>query len=302
MAVASARTASVALWNRQPGQAMGRILGYVAVTLLLAAGGVWGLLYVREGGNAPTPVWSGGEVRIGYSSEPPYSFRTSDGKVTGEAPEIAKAVLEAMGATAVRWVLLDFGRAIPSLLDGQVDMLANGLFITPERSAQVLFSLPFCRVRPGLLVRRGNPFSLLSYEDVAARTDVTAAVLDGSVEQAALARLGKPAERLFVAPDSAAGLAAVGSGLADCLALSAPTVAWLAGEAAGEVEPAAPFREPPDTFDAAIGESAFAFRPQDRALAEAVNAALRRYIGSPQHMRTVSPFGFGPEALPGWRR
>ncbi|EHJ46993.1 ectoine/hydroxyectoine ABC transporter solute-binding protein [Solidesulfovibrio carbinoliphilus subsp. oakridgensis] len=276
---------------------MRRILGYVAVTLLVAAAGLWGLLYVREGRNAPAPVWSGGALRIGYSSEPPYSYRTSDGKVTGEAPEIAKAVFDAMGVTAVRWVLLDFGRAIPALLDGQVDMLANGLFITPERSAQVLFSLPFCQVRPGLLVRHGNPFSLFSYEDVAARAEVTAAVLDGSVEQAALVRLGKPAQRLFVVPDPAAGLSAVGSGRADCLALSAPTVAWLAGETAGEVEQAAPFREPPD---ATIRESAFAFRPQDRPLAEAVNAALRRYIGSPQHRRAVSPFGFGPEALPGW--
>jgi polar amino acid transport system substrate-binding protein len=105
-----------------------------------------------------------------------------------------------------------------------------------------------------------------------------------------------------VAPDPAAGLAAVRSGRADCLALSGPTVVWLAGEAAGEVEQAAPLRESPDALGGAIGESAFAFRPQDRPLAEAVNAALRRYIGSPQHLRAVSPFGFGPEALPGWSR
>lgn len=281
---------------------MRRILGYVAVTLLLAVGGLWGLRYVREGGQSSAPVWSGGELRVGYSSEPPYSFRDSQGQVTGQAPEIAKAVLAAMGVTKIRWVLLDFGRAIPALLDGQVDMLANGLFITPTRAGQVLFSLPFCRVRPALLVRRGNPLSLVSYEDAAVRADVTVAVIDGSVEHAALIRLGKPTRGLFIVPDSAAGLAAVRSGRADGLALSAPTVAWLAGKATDEVEPAAPFRQPSDVSEAAVEESAFAFRPEDRLLVEAVNAALRRYIGTPGHADAVSPFGFGPESLPRWSR
>jgi polar amino acid transport system substrate-binding protein len=276
---------------------MRKLLGYIAVTVLLVGGGASALLYIPAGGDAALPAWSGGEIRVGYSSEPPYSFRTAGGTVTGEAPAIARAVLAKMGIKPIRWVLLDFSKAIPALLDGQIDMLANGLFITPERAAVIHFSLPFCRIRPGLLVRRGNPLNLASYEDVAIHPGATAAVLDGSVEQSALTRLGVPASRLFVVPDPAGGLAAVLSGRADCLALSAPTVSWLAGEAPGDVEPAAAFREAPG---AAVGQSAFGFRRKDVKLSAAVDIALREYIGTPEHLETVTPFGFGPEALPDW--
>lgn len=278
---------------------MRKLLGYVAVTLFLAAGGVCALLYIRSGDDFFGPVWSGGEIRVGYSSEPPYAFRTPEGDVTGEAPEIAKAVLARIGVERIRWVLLDFNKAIPALLSGQIDMIANGLFITPERAANVLFSRPFCIVRPGLLVARGNPLGLSSYGDVAGNAAVRAAILDGSVEQQTLARLGVPGDRLFVVPDSAGGLAAVRTGRVDCLALSAPTVRWLAGEAAGDVEPVQFLRQPESIT---LGRSAFAFRREDRKLAAAVDGVLRDYIGTPEHLARVTPLGFGPETLPDWSR
>jgi polar amino acid transport system substrate-binding protein len=278
---------------------MREVWGYVVATALVALCIGAALLYIRAGDRPSSPVWRGDEIRIGYSSEAPYAFRTPDGEVTGEAPEIAKAVLERSGIPHVHWVLLDFGKAIAALLDDRIDMIANGLFITPEREARVLFSLPYSRTLPGLLVRRGNPHDLHSYEDVAHRPDVTAAVLDGSVEQTALRRLGLPPERMFVVPDPVGGLAAVRSGRADCLALTAPTIAWFAREAGDDCAAAEPFHKTPGTR---AGQSAFAFRPGDRALAQRVDAALREYIGTPQHLRRVAPFGFGPESLPAWSR
>ncbi|EFL51400.1 extracellular solute-binding protein family 3 [Solidesulfovibrio fructosivorans JJ]] len=278
---------------------MGKLWGYLAVSALAACGVIVALLYIRGADQASGPVWSGPEIRIGYSSEAPYSFRAKDGDVTGQSPEIAKAVLEKIGVGPIRWVLLDFGKAIPELLAGRIDMIANGLFITPYRAAKVLFSLPYSRVLPGLLVRRGNPRDLHSYAEVARKVDVTAAVLDGSVEQAELTALGMPPRRLFVVPDPMAGLAAVRAGRADCLALSSPTVSWFAHQSPDEVAVAEPFYEAPD---AVPGESAFAFRAADRDLADRVNAALRSYIGTPEHEKRVEMFGFGPHSLPAWSR
>ena len=277
---------------------MGRIWGYLGVTAVLAMGMVCSLLYIRSP-NTPVPsVWSGGEIRVGYSSEPPYSFRTPEGNVTGVGPEIAKAVLGKMGVERIRWVLLDFGKAISALEAGQIDLLANGLFITPGRATRILFSLPYCTVGQGLLVRAGNPCRLRSYEDVAAASDVVAAVLDGSVEQQALVSLGLTPDRLFVVPDPASGLAAVRAGRADCLALSGPTVHWLAGESAGEAEPAA-LHQPSAV---PTGQSAFAMRQSDGKLVAAVDAVLRTYIGSSEHLARVTPLGFGPDTLPSWSR
>lgn len=278
---------------------MRKLWGYLVVSAIVAFGVTGALFYIRAGDQPPSPVWSGGEIRIGYSSEAPYSFRTPQGEITGEAPEIAKAILERNGIRPLRWVLLDFGKAIPALLDGRIDMIANGLFITPRRQAVVLFSLPFSRSRQALLVRRGNPRNLHSYADAAQNPDVTVAVLDGSVEQAELRRLGMPRQRIFIVPDPTGGVAAVRSGRADCLALSAPTISWLAREAGKDVVPAQPFSQSPGM---PAGESAFAFRPSDHELAKKVDGALKAYIGTPRHLDRVASFGFGPESLPGWSR
>jgi polar amino acid transport system substrate-binding protein len=276
---------------------MKKIWGYLGITFFFAAGACLALLYLRAGPVEETPAWSGREIRVGYSSEPPYAFRTPEGVVTGIGPETAKAVLERLGGPRIRWVLLDFGKAVAALEAGQIDLLANGLFITPERAARILFSLPYCQVGQGLLVPRGNPRGLGSYEDVAALSDVVAAVLDGSVEQQALVAMGVPASRLFVVPDPAGGLAAVRLGRADCLALSGPSVRWLAGESGGQAQPAEPFRQPAAI---ALGQSALALRKSDAKLTAAINAALREVVGVEPLQGKLTPLGFGPQNLPSW--
>lgn len=276
---------------------MRNLLGYFAVTALLLLGAAGAVLYLHTAETPVLPAWSDGDIRVGYSSEPPYSYRTPDGVIAGAGPETAKAVLEMAGIGPVHWVLLDFSQAIGALGDGRIDMIANGLFITPERARQVLFSQPYCLTRQGLLVRRGNPLDLHSYAAVAQNAAVTVAVLDGAVEQQTMLRLGVSPDRLFVVPDPAGGLAAVRKGRADCLALSAPSVAWLAGEGAGAVEVAAPFwpepGEPP-------GQSAFAFRLADRGLVGRVDAALTRYRATSHYRERMRQLGFGREdAQPG---
>jgi hypothetical protein len=37
---------------------------------------------------------------------------------------------------------------------------------------------------------------------------------------------------------------------------------------------------------------ALAFRPQDKELRDKVNAELKKWLGSEEHLRTVAPFGF----------
>ncbi|MEA4857807.1 MAG: transporter substrate-binding domain-containing protein [Solidesulfovibrio sp.] len=278
---------------------MRNALGYVAVTVFFLVGGAMALLYVRSGGRAPSPVWAGGEIRVGYSIEAPYAYRTPTGDVAGAGPEVAKVVLGQAGIGPIRWVLLDFQEAFGALADGRIDMIANGLFITPERARRMRFSRPYSRTRQGLLVRRGNPLDLHAYGDAARHPTAVVAVLDGSVEQQALSRLGLPFDRLFVVPNPADGLAAVRAGRADGLALSAPTVSSLAGEAAGEVEPASPFAQEPGAPE---GESAFAFRQEDRVLAGRVDTALGEFLGTPRYREDMARLGFDAVAPPGGGR
>lgn len=276
-----------------------KALAVLAVAAVLTVGILTAWRYIRSATEVPPRRWSGGEIRVGYSSEPPYGYRTTDGTVTGQSPEIAKAVLEHLGLGPIRWVLVDFSQAMDALRAGAIDMIANGMFITPTRETVIAFSLPYSRSLQGLLVRNGNPKRLHGYDELVGRDDVVVAVLDGSVEQEMLRRLGMPAEKLFVVPVPVDGLTAVRRGRADCLALSAPTVAWLAREAPGEVAAAAPFH---NVGTAAAGRSAFGFRREDARLREEVNRVLRLFIGSPEHLALAARFGFDRNSLPDWSR
>ena len=46
-----------------------------------------------------------GYIRVGFANEAPYGFATPDGTLTGESPEVVKAVLNKMGIAEVDGVL-----------------------------------------------------------------------------------------------------------------------------------------------------------------------------------------------------
>jgi len=243
--------------------------------------------------------WRGGTLRVGYAEEYPFAFRDGPGRVTGEAPETARIVLENLGITDVQWVLADFSSLISRLEEGDIDMIAAGMFATPERARRIDFSLPTVQVGQGLLVRAGNPKGLSSYDDPARRPDVTLAVMAGSVEQDYLRGLGIPEAQLFVVPDPATGVAAVTAGRADGLALTAPTVNILARDSNGQCQAADPFTGPLTDGRELKGQSAFGFRKTDAALRERINGELRQFIGSPRHLELIGAFGFTAKDLPG---
>jgi polar amino acid transport system substrate-binding protein len=240
-----------------------------------------------------------GVIRVGYASEAPYAFRDAGGRVTGQAPETARRVLADMGIPQVEWVQVEFGALIAELNAGRFDMIASGMFITPERGRLIAFSEPTLTVRQGLLVAQGNPKGLHSYEDVARTSDARLSVLDGAVEHGYARRLGIPAAQLLVAPDVTTALAAVKTGRADALALTLPTIRWIAGQHEGLVEVAAPFTEPTLDGKPVRGYGGYGFRRSDATLVAAFNRSLAAFIGSTDYLTINAPFGFTADELPG---
>lgn len=240
-----------------------------------------------------------GVIRIGYAVEAPYAYLTPDGEVTGEAPELARVIAGRLGIPRIEWHLDEFGSLIEGLEAQRFDVVAAGLFITPERLRRVAFSTPTFQVGSGLLVRKGNPHRLHSYADILKNHAVRIAALSGSVEEQGLLRLGLSTARLVRVPDAFSGRASVSSGQADGLALSAPTIRWMARhQIAGLTERAEPFDVASPSPPAEPGRGAFAFRPGDGALRAAWNAELRKFVGSDEHRRLVSAFGFSATELP----
>ncbi len=136
---------------------------------------------------------------------------------------------------------------------------------------------------------RGNPRDLGAYAEAAARPDVRLAALADSVEARALAGAGLPPERLLIVPDTVSGLSLLRAGRVDGLALSSPTVRWMArqpdtGEWAEAIEVAS---------DDAGARVAFAFRRSDRRLRKKWDDALAGFLGGPEHARLAEEFGFG---------
>jgi polar amino acid transport system substrate-binding protein len=241
----------------------------------------------------------GGEpFRVGYAVEAPYAFVAEDGTVTGEAPELARRIAAELGIARVEWRQTDFGALLDELRRGRVDVIAAGMFITPERSRLAAFSLPTFRVRQGLLVRGGNPEQLHGYQDAVARGEVKVAVLEGSVEERLLGAMGMAGDCLLRVPDAAAGREAVRSGLASGLALSGPTVRWMAVHGGPGLEAAEPFAQPPEELARSLGTGAMAFRKEDRRLLAAWNERLAAFLGSAGHRALVGRFGFTADDAP----
>lgn len=241
-----------------------------------------------------------GVIRIGYAVEAPYAFLKGGGRVTGESPEVARRIVARLGLGRVEWCQMEFGSLLAGLESGRFDVVAAGMFITPERARRVAFSEPTFHVQQGLLVARGNPRQLHAYEQAQAQAEIRVAAIWGSVEEALLRRLGVPEARLIRVPDALAGRVAVESGVADALALSSPTIQWMAlQEQLGKTEMARPFVPAELARRERLGYGGFVFRKRDRQLQSAWNAELRAFIGSPEHRQLLAEFGFSAGELPG---
>ncbi|WP_411269327.1 ectoine/hydroxyectoine ABC transporter substrate-binding protein EhuB [Phytopseudomonas dryadis] len=226
-------------------------------------------------------------VRIGYANETPFAYTALDGSVTGESPEIVKKVFEKMGVTTINPVLTEWGSLIPGLRASRFDLIAAGMYITPERCKQVLFTDPHYQLPDTLLTKTGNPKNLHSYEDIA-KSGAKVAIMAGTVNLGYARGAGITDGQILQVPDTTAQLQAVRAGRADAAVGTQLTMKGLADKGGDSVEAIAEFKDDP----AHTGYGALAFRPEDKALRDAVNAELKQWIGSEEHLATVAPFGF----------
>ena len=278
----------------------------LGIFLLLGAVGAASFLYWRASQKI-TPqdtllrIQRTGVVRIGYANEAPYGYLDSaTGEITGEAPEIAKVVLQRLGAQRIDAVVTEFGSLIPGLKADRFDVIAAGMYITPERSREIDFSNPSYAIGEAFLVAATNPLDLNSFEDVAGHSAARIGVMGGSVEHGYAKQLGVPDGRIVVFPDYPSAVAGLRTGRVDAVAATVLTASDLIRKQGTEdIELARPFRDPVIDGKSVRGFGAFGFRKGDAALREAFNQHLGEFIGTPKHLQLVKPFGFSEDTLPG---
>jgi polar amino acid transport system substrate-binding protein len=236
-----------------------------------------------------------GFIRVGFANEAPFGYATPDGKLTGESPEVVRAVLAKMGINQVDGVLTEFGSLIPGLQAGRFDIIAAGMFVNPKRCEQVQFSEPTYGIGQAFLVAQGNPKGIADYGSIAGNTELKLAVMSGAVEAGYARDSGVAEDQIVQLPDQSSLVAAVKAGRADAAALTALSIADMASKNEG-TESTKPFGEV--AGKSVVGHGAVAFRKEDADLYEAFNAELKKFIGSEEHLALVTPIGFGADYLP----
>lgn len=249
---------------------------------------------------------------VAVAGEAPYGYRdTETGRVTGEGPEMARAILERIGVEEIEFIVTDWKSLIPGLNAGKWDMVAAGMYITPKRAEKAAFSNPTYQVSDAFIVQKGNPKDLHSFEDVAENEDAVLGIMTGTAEKQYALDAGVPEDRIQTFTDNAAVVAAVKTGRVDAFAGTRPTVMdWLKKDDSGRIEEAQPFRQPEIKGGASYGAFTFPkdtsvlqkWLPEDKrgtGFVKLVNRELEKFIGTKEHQELVNPFGFNKKNLPG---
>jgi polar amino acid transport system substrate-binding protein len=265
----------------------------------IAAGGslLFGACSSTSSGNALENARSNGTIAIGIAGEAPYGFTSADGRVTGEAPEVARAVLQAIDIGEITAEQVEFGSLIPALNARRYDMVCAGMNITPERCEQAAFSIPDYSALTAFLVPAGNPQQVATFTDVAGR-NLQLAVLGAAVEQGYATSSGVQPGNIQVFPDQNALLQAVISGRVYCAALTDISLNWLVRQNEGAGVEVTPGFTPVIDGDEVVSAGGFVFRQGDPELREAFNTELRTLHGNGRWVEIASPFGFGEVNLP----
>ncbi|TLS44773.1 ectoine/hydroxyectoine ABC transporter substrate-binding protein EhuB [Streptomyces montanus] len=241
------------------------------------------------GGSLLDTLRDQGSVKIGIASEPPFGYVGDDGQATGEAPAIAEVIFKRLGIDEVKPVPVDFGALIPGLKARQFDVVSAGMYIMPDRCAQVLFADPDYLMLDAFIVKKGNPHGIKTYEDVKKKgLKLASGKAYAQIDSAKAAGISN----VLVLPDQVAGLDAVAQGRVDAFAGTRITCAD-AVKGSGRVSSTEPF-QPMVDGKPAYGAGGFAFRLSEQNFRDEFNAELLKLKKNDykELLEIVGPFGF----------
>jgi polar amino acid transport system substrate-binding protein len=225
---------------------------------------------------------------VAYLDEPPYFAPGPDGPV-GCDIELARTVLADLGVEHVDFVLTTFDALMPGLRDRRWHLNVP-MFITAERAESIRFSLPVWAANDGFVVRAGDRREVSSYEAIAADPTMRLAVVAGQIQQSTALRAGVRPEQIDQYPDQDAAARAVIEGRADASASTAPGNFAYVQRAADPRVVAVVDALAVERGGAALG--AFSFEQSMLEFHAEFDAALTRYLGTPDHLAMMSRYGF----------
>lgn len=269
----------------------------VMVVLTVSIAGC-GNLDLASSGSTFENAKDSGKVVVGFANEKPYAYKEG-GKVTGEAVEVAKAILKKQGIDEVEPVLTDFGSLIPGLKAGRFDIITAGMYITPERCKEVDFANPEYSIGEGLAVKKGNPKKLKSYKDIADNPKATVAVMKGGIEESYMKNEGVKEKQIKIVPDQPSAVSALQAGRVDAITMTGPSLRSMLESANSKgIEVVEDFKQPQADGEDIRGYGAAAFREEDEDFKKVYNEELEKMKKSGELYDILKPFGFTKDDLP----
>lgn len=240
-----------------------------------------------------------GYIRIAVANEIPYGYVDPDGNAKGAGPDVATAVVKAMGMDPanIQWVVTNFSSLIPGLEANRFDMTAAEMAIRPDRCAKVLFTEPDTSYGEGLLVAKGDPKGVHTYADFA-KPGMKVAVMAGADQLGMMQKLGVPEDNIVTIASNADAISTVSTGRADAYAATGLTAGGLA-QKSDKVALAGNFTDPVIDGKPARSWGGFNFSNDSGDLRDAFNAELVKFKKTDAWTKILESYGFTPEDIAG---
>ena len=273
------------------------LIGAVAILILAVATG-----YYHFAQSTQPP---GKMLEVGTNTPfPPFEY-VANNTVTGFDIDAINEVAIRAGYSGITVNDMPFDSLILALQEGQIDVIAAAMTITPDRQQQVDFTLPYWEADQAILVRKGSGFNPQNMSDLAGKTiGVQTGTTGDYLAQQYNTSLGPIKEHdtfLYAVLDLV-------NGRVDAVLVDSPV--------------AAAFTNQYPVVESAIiktGEQyGFAVRKGNAQLLNALNAALQQFKGSPEwnillakyfstnqqlmneNQQTVNPLEYVPYLLTGF--
>jgi polar amino acid transport system substrate-binding protein len=248
------------------------------------------------GGGRLAQLRTQGTIKVGIAGEEPYAY-LAGGELTGMDPSVQKKIWGNLGIKNVRAQQVDFDGLIPGLAAKRFDVVAAGMFITPERCGQAAFSDPMYCAPNAFLVPPGNPKNISDFNSVA-DAGIKLGVLGGAVEGIYAEDSGVKSSKIVEVPSTRDGLLSLEQGRLGAFGLTIITLKnTLKKNPNAKVELTKPFT-PVVKGKEQLGCGGAVFRKSDNDLRVAFNRELAKLKQSGELLKIIEPFGFGPETLP----
>lgn len=238
---------------------------------------------------------SEGKITIGFANETPFAFTGDDGEVTGSDWAVLNVIMDEIGIPEIEGVTSQFASLIPGLAAGRFDMIATGIAVRPERCEQIRFGNPNTMIQEAMLVKKGNPLNIESYEDLV-DSDIKLGVQKGSAEEALAGELG--IENVSEFPSLGEGVSAMQAGRIDALGATELGLDRLI-ENYPDVEQVDPFTQPTGADGKPLVLYLAPGFPQDADdLRNAYNEKLVELRDSGELLSLTEEFGFTEANIP----